>query len=255
MVRLALVVPALFLVFSSLSPVFADTGSFPVVFGNTYQINYNANGVTIQGIEANPTYDELTVSVQVSSQSASLDLTIPRDLIDSKQGNSDIPFIAVVDGTLANVVEKTSTATTRTVSLQLTPDNKQIEIIGTYIVTPGPNGGVAPSQPSPVQQTAPVPVTPTPTPPVLPPFPPAGAQNSTTSPETPSKTPQNMTPQNMSSNANVGGNIVFTMPYVPNATIHLSPIDLTVIGAIAIVVIIVIASTARKRPSKTVKSY
>ncbi|MDE1873392.1 MAG: hypothetical protein KGH99_07960, partial [Thaumarchaeota archaeon] len=67
MVRLALVVPALFLAFSSLSPVFADTGSFPVVFGNTYQINYNANGVVIQDIEANPTYDELTVTVQVSS--------------------------------------------------------------------------------------------------------------------------------------------------------------------------------------------
>ena len=251
MVRLALVVPVLFLVFSSLSPVFADTGSFPVVFGNTYQINYNANGVKIQDIEANPTYDELTVSVQVSSPSASLDLTIPRDLIDSKQGNNDIPFIAVVDGTLANMVEKTPTATTRTVSLQLTPDNKQIEIIGTYIVTPGPNGGVTPSQPSsPVQQTAPAPSTHTPTPPVPPTSPPTGVQNSTTSSGALSKTQQNTL-----SNANVGGNIVFTIPYIPNATINLSPIDLAVIGAIFIVVIIVIASTARKRPSKTVKSY
>jgi len=256
LVRLALVVPVLFLVFSSLSPVFADTGSFPVVFGNTYQINYNANGVKIQDIEANPTYDELTVSVQVSSQSASLDLTIPRDLIDSKQGNNDIPFIAVVDGTLANMVEKTPTATTRTVSLQLTPDNKQIEIIGTYIVTPGPNGGVTPSQPSsPVQQTAPAPSTYTPTPPVPPTSPPTGVQNSTTSSGAPSKTQQNVTQQNTLSNANVGGNIVFTIPYIPNATINLSPIDLAVIGAIFIVVIIVIASTARKRPSKTVKSY
>lgn len=255
MVRLALVVPALFLVFSLLPPVFADTGSFPVVFGNTYQINYNANGVKIQDIEANPTYDELTVSVQVSSPSAFLDLTIPRDLIDSKQGNNDIPFIAVVDGTLANMVEKTPTATTRTVSLQLTPDNKQIEIIGTYIVTLGPNGGVTPSPPSPVQQTAPAPLTHTPTPPVPPISPSPGVKNSTTSSGVPPKTQQNITPQNTLSNANVGGNIVFTIPYIPNATIHLSPTDLAVIGAISIVVIIVIASTARKRPNKTVKSY
>ncbi|NHI03539.1 hypothetical protein DYY67_1334 [Candidatus Nitrosotalea sp. TS] len=175
MVRLALVVPALFLVFSSLSSVFADTGSFPVVFGNTYQINYNANGVVIQDIEVNPTYDELTVTVQVSSPNASLDLTIPRDLIDSKQGNNDISFIAVVDGTLADMQEKTPTATTRTVSLQLTPDNKQIEIIGTYMVTPVQNGGAT----TPAPKTTPTPQTynNTPPPPIQSPY--SGPKNST----------------------------------------------------------------------------
>jgi uncharacterized membrane-anchored protein len=59
-----------------------------------------------------------------------------------------------------------------------------------------------------------------------------------------------MTQKNTLSIANVGGNIVFTIPYLPNGTINLSPIDCTVIGAISIVVIIVIASTARKRPKK-----
>ena len=246
MVRLALVVPALFLVFSSLSPVFADTGSFPVIFGKTYQINYNANGVVIQDIEANPTYDELTVTVQVSSPSASLDLTMPRDLIDSKQGNNDISFIAVVDGTLANMQEKTPTATTRTVSLQLTPDNKQIEIIGTYMVTPGPNGGVTTN---PVQKTTPAPQTYNNTPSAPVQSPSSGAKNSTTPqspPETP-KTQSNTTPENTLPSTNMTGNIVFTIPYLPNGTVHLSPIDCAVIGAITIVVIVVIASTARKR--------
>ncbi|MGB6464029.1 MAG: hypothetical protein WA799_01810 [Nitrosotalea sp.] len=255
MVRLALAVSAL-LLFFPLYPILADTGSFPVIFGNTYQINYNANGVKIQDIEPNLTYDELTVSVQVSSPNASLDLTIPRALLDSKQGNSDIPFIAVVDGTLANMEEKIPTATTRTISLQLTPDNKQIEIIGTFIVTPGPNGGVTQSLSSnPVQQTAPAPPTYNYTTPVqkTPPY--TGVQNSTTpSSGVLSKTQLNMTQENQSKE-NTGGNIVFTIPYIPNATIKLSPIDCAVIGAISIVVIIIIASAARKRPSKTVKSY
>ncbi|MGI0101564.1 MAG: hypothetical protein ACREA7_03090 [Nitrosotalea sp.] len=254
MVRLALAVPAIFLVLSSLSPVFADTGSFPVAFGNTYQINYNVNGVKIQDIEPNPTYDEITVTVQVSSPNASLDLTIPRALLDSKQNNNDIPFIAVVDGTLADTTEKTPTATTRTVSLQLTPDNKQIEIIGTYIVVPGPNGGATPSSSSPVQQITPLsnnaaPVSQIP--------PSTAAQNLTTPssvPEAPSKTQLNVTPENTPSQENMAGNIVFTIPYLPKVTISLSPIDYAVIGAISIVVIIVIASTARKRPRKIVKN-
>ncbi|MGI0087789.1 MAG: hypothetical protein ACREBI_07485 [Nitrosotalea sp.] len=255
MVRLALAVPALFLVFSSLSPAFADTGSFPVAFGNTYQINYNANGVKIQDIEPNPTYEELVVTVQVSSPNASLDLTIPRSLLDSKQNNNDIPFIAVVDGTLADMKEKTPTVTTRTISLQLTPDNKQIEIIGTYIVAPGPNGGTAPSLPSsPVPKTTPLSNSNVPVPqaPLS-----TAAQNLTTPssiPEAPSKTQPNMTHEKTPSQENMAGNIVFTIPYLPNVTISLSPIDYAVIGAISIVVIIVIASTARKRPSKIVKS-
>lgn len=249
MVRLALVASALFLVFLPLSPVFADTGSFPVVFGNTYQINYNANGVKIQDIEPNPTYDELTITVQVSSQSASLDLTIPRALLDSKdQHNNDTPFLAVVDGTPANVEEKAPTATTRTISLQLTPDNKQIEIIGTYIVTPGPNGGVTQSPPSnSAPQTPPLSQMHNHTVSQTSPY----TKNSTTqshpSKVTP-KTPPSITQGNTQSKTNTGGNIVFTIPYIPNATIHLSPIDCAVIGAISIVIVIVIASTARKRP-------
>ncbi|MDE2588353.1 MAG: hypothetical protein KGL95_01635, partial [Patescibacteria group bacterium] len=122
-----------FLVVFTVSPALADTGVIPVVAGKTFQVNYNANGVKIQNIETNPTYEELTVSVQVSSPNALLELTIPRDLLDSKQGNNDIPFITVIDGTLGNVEEKNPTLTTRTISIQLTPGNQQIEIIGTFV--------------------------------------------------------------------------------------------------------------------------
>ncbi len=260
MVRLVFTVPVLFLVVFSLTPVFADTGSFPVIFGNVYQINYNANGVKIQDIEPNPTYDELVITVQVSSPTASLDLTIPRALLDSKQNNSDIPFIAVVDGTLANVEEKTPTLTTRTVSLQLTPDNKQIEIIGTYLVVPGPNGGVAKNQShstGTTQQIAPTPQTYNNTVSKPPVSNPASIQNhitpqSTTS-QASSQTQSGGMPVNMTSQASTGEGIVFTIPYINNVTLNLSQIDWEVIGAISIVIIIVIASTARKRPNKIAK--
>ncbi|MDE1866851.1 MAG: hypothetical protein KGI08_03960 [Thaumarchaeota archaeon] len=252
MVRLALAVPVLFLVCFSLVPVFADVNTFPVIFGSTYQVNYNANGVKIQSIEPNPKYDELTVSVQVSSPNASLDLTIPRALLDSKQNNNDIPFIAVIDGTLENIEEKNPTGSTRTISIQLTPDNKQIEIIGTYLVTPKQNNGgtTVPSNPSlqttttesdQTENTTHVPTTaPTQVPP-------------STTQYVPPTTQTNITQENMGNQTNTGQNIVFKIPYLPNMTISLSPIDYAVIGAILLVVIIVITSAARKRPNKITK--
>lgn len=232
-------------------PAFADTGVISVVSGQTFQVNYNANGVKIQDIETDPANDELTVMVQVSSPSASLELTIPRALLDAKQGNTDTPFLTVVDGTFVNTKEMATTSTTRTISLQLVPDNTQIEIIGTYVAAPGPNGAGAqitplpsssnsPTQPSTKQMssqstTASVPHT-------------HVTQNSTLS-NIPRKNIANTSPL-----ANTNSNIVLKIPYVPNVAITLSPIDLGVIVAISLVVIIVVASVARKRPNKIVKS-
>ncbi|MGI0046040.1 MAG: hypothetical protein ACREBB_02465 [Nitrosotalea sp.] len=246
MIRLVLAVPVLFLVACSILPAFADTGVVSVVSGKTFQVSYNANGVNIQDIETNPTYDELTVSVQVSSPNASLELTIPRDLLDSKQGNADIPFITVVDGTLANVKEQTPTSTTRTLSLQLTSGNSQIEIIGTYVAVPsGSSPPIVSSSPPSNSQTG------------------SQVQPSTSGSEkyTPVKntTSSNALPTQPSisktpSQTNTIQNTVFNIPYLPNVAINLSPIDWAVIVAIVLVIIIVIASAARKKPSKIVKS-
>lgn len=243
--RLVLGALLLFLVVFTVSPALADTGVMPVVAGKTFQVNYNANGVKIQDIETNPTYEELTVSVQVSSQNALLELTIPRDLLDSKQGNNDIPFITVIDGTLGNVEEKNPTATTRTISIQLTPGNQQIEIIGTYVAISGPTGNSV-QAPSPANIQTPT----TPTHPETPSNASQTPSSTTQLPPAP-KTPQTVTSgENATSQLNLPQNIVFKIPYVPNVTISLSQIDLAVIGAIALVVIIVIASVAKRRPSR-----
>ncbi|MDE1766709.1 MAG: hypothetical protein KGI27_10630 [Thaumarchaeota archaeon] len=245
MVRLVLVSSVLFLVVFSMIQVFADTGNVSVVAGKTFQVGYNANGVKVQDIETNPTYDELTVSVQVSSQNALLELTIPRDLLDSKQGNSDIPFITVIDGTLGNVMEKDPTDTTRTISIQLSPGNQQIEIIGTFVAIAGPHGSTqaVPSSNT-VNSTSNIP---------------QEHQSTPSAPEqkTPPKTitqPQESIPQeNTTSPLNSSKNIVFNIPYLQNASINLSQTDLAVIGAIVLVVIIVIASVARRKPARVAK--
>ncbi len=247
--RLVLGALLLFLVAFTITPALADTGVMPVVAGKTFQVNYDATGVKIQNIETNPTYEELTVSVQVSSPNALLELTIPRDLLDSKQGNNDIPFITVIDGTLGNVEEKNPTSTTRTISIQLTPGNQQIEIIGTFVAISGPNGGSVQNPSSTNTQTQTTPIhtetpsnasqTPSPTPQPTP---------------VPKPSPQTLpSGENLTSQLNLPQNIVFKIPYLQNVTINLSQIDLAVISAIALVVIIVIASVARRRPTRVAK--
>lgn len=255
MVRLVLAISVIFLVVLSIMPAFGDSGVISVVSGKTFQVNYNANGVKIQDIETNPTYDELTVTVQVSSPNAYLELTIPRDLLDSKQGNNDIPFIAVVDGTLGNVEEKNPTSTTRTVSIQLTPDNKQIEIIGTFVAISGPSGNQVTSPPSNVQ-SQPMPSQQTTNQSAATTSSPTTVINPTPKvpPATKPTTQTGISSGNAIIQTNMTQNITFKIPYLPNVTISLSMIDLAVIGAISLVVIIVIASVARRRPSKIIKS-
>ena len=254
MVRQVLVFYSVFLVVLAVLPAFADTGVMSVVSGKSYQVSYNASGVKVLSMETNPTYDELTIAVQVSSPNASLDLTIPRALLDSKQGTNNIPFITVVDGTLANTEEKNPTATTRTISIQLSPGNRQVEIIGTFVAVSGPSGSsttaapLAPSTNSPTtSQNA------TPTSSATKPQAPASTQTPTSAPETepaakpvpqPSLAQKNVTAENKTQN------ISFTIPYLSNATISLSSVDVAVIGSICLVVIIVIASVVKKPAKK-----
>ncbi len=244
MVRPVLALSLLILVVFSILPAFADTGIMSVVAGKTYQVGYTASGLTVQGIQTNPTYEELTASVQVSSPNASLELTIPRALLDSKQGSSDIPFIVVIDGTLGNAEEKNPTADTRTIVIPLSPDNKQIEIIGTYVAISGPGGSAPPPATPSGTQGGPAPAVNHTSPSQSPSPVTSGLENNQTTtavqPTTQVAAAKNYAVPNMTQN------ILFRVPYLQNVTLSLSYIDMGVIGAIVIVIIIVIASVARK---------
>ncbi len=170
--------------------------------------------------------------------------------MDSKQGSNDIPFITVIDGTLGNVEEKNPTETTRTISIQLSPENQEIEIIGTYVATSGASNNLSQttattSSPSPSPTPANVTTTQQ-TPPsktqVLP------VESNQTKTQLPVSIPQ----ENVTDTTNLFQNIIIKIPYLQNVTISLSQIDLAVIGAISLVVILVIASVAR-RPSRIAK--
>jgi hypothetical protein len=118
--------------------VFGDTGSITVVSGKSYQINYDANYVQVTSVQPNQEDQGLVFSIQATSLSATLEITLPRELIDAtKKDGSNDSFIVLVDGTFTSYVEKNSNQTSRTILIQLAPENKELEIIGTSLAGSG----------------------------------------------------------------------------------------------------------------------
>jgi hypothetical protein len=233
-VPIYLAVPLFFLV-TSVIPVFADTGSVTIVLGKTYNIGYTSTGVKITDAQADQSLGEILFTVQVLQNNATLQITLPRELIDSKNSNgTDSDFLVVVDGVLAKAHE-TDTSTTRILQFtNLTTDEKEIDVIGTYLASSTAVSQTSPTQPT-QNQTPKIP-TPLPTQKVPPP----------TSTLT---IPTNLTQEKNFIQQNIN-NIISKIPYLASLTNRLSVIDYAVISSIALVIIIVIASTARKKSNK-----
>lgn len=136
MIDLKLFLPVFVLLVSSFVLAFGDTGSITVVSGKSYQINYDAKYVQVISVQPNKDDQGLIFSIQATSPIATLEVTLPREIIDAtKKDGSDDSFIVLVDGTFTSYVEKSSTQTSRTILIQLAPENKELEIIGTHLAS------------------------------------------------------------------------------------------------------------------------
>jgi len=241
---LKLFLPVFFLLSLSFVSVFGDTGSLSVVSGKSYQINYNAKFVQVLGAQPNKQDQGLVFSIQATSPIATLELTLPRELIDAtKKDGSDDSFIALVDGTFTSYVKKSSAQASRTILIQLTPENKELEIIGTYLAS-SENGNT----PSGTQQT------PVPTP--IPTTPQTQPTNQTSIPEqkpteVPSEKPPINTPkQNLPSQAILSKIFQFNLPNLPFNITGGQIVVYSVIASAILILIIVIASSKKSKARK-----
>lgn len=230
----------MFLLTISFASVVASSGQLSVVSGSNYQVNYNAKDSAIQGIQANKDSLSLELSVQATSPVASVELTLPRDLIDAKKSDgSDEMFIVLVDGVFATYSETSNTPQTRTILIQLSSENKDIEIIGTSI------GTGAPVPQNNATQTSTVPQKPTE---------PQKTQNQT---QTPTSQPIPTT-QNESQNTVLSPDILQQFTSILNFDSSHLPFNLdekqlvaySIISAIVIVIIVVIASSVKNSQRK-----
>jgi len=220
----------------SFATAFADTGDLTVISGKEFKIHYEAHDVQVQSVQINKDDPGLVFSIQANTPVATLELTLPRELIDSTEVNGkDIDYIVLLDGTFASHINKDVTSTSRTILIQLTPDNKELEIIGTHIAT-GASNPVNNNQGG--QPTSTV-------------TSPTGSQEKKPG-ERQQPKPQNTSATQQPSQATENtiksplDKIVSSLQLSVNSSLHLTKkqlVEYSVIGAIVLIIIIVIASS------------
>jgi hypothetical protein len=247
---LKLFLPVFFLLSISFVLVCGDTGSITVVSGKSFQINYDANYVQVLNAQPNTQDQALIFSILVTNPTSTLELTLPRDLIDAtKKDGSNDSFIVLADGAFTSYVEKSSDKTSRTILIQLAPENKELEIIGTSLASSGNgNTGTTQNPTAPVQN--PIPANPIP----QPNSPSQQTQNSPSQQNQTSgqKPTVNSSPENLSAQEILSKIFHFALPNLPFSIPHKQIIEYLVIASAILILILVIASSKKSKIRKQI---
>ena len=138
---------------------------------STFDVNYDATGLEVTGIDADVDSSSLIVVVNLTDVSGTLVITLDRNFFDSKTNGEDADFIVLLDGGTQAVTTESSDDVSRTLTIQVPADTLSLDIIGSSF------GSAQPSEQTPPGETTPPEETPTET------APPA---------ETPAETPSEM---------------------------------------------------------------
>ena len=109
--------------------VYAETISVDVE-GNSFDVEYDATGLTVSGIEADSEVVSLILSVNVTDSPGVLEITFDRNFFDSKYNGLDEEFIILADGDEASFIETETNSQSRTLSIELPSGTEEVEIIG-----------------------------------------------------------------------------------------------------------------------------
>lgn len=100
--------------------------------GTELELNYVVLGGTVSNIKVDTEAQAVVTTIKSTSEGV-LGILLPREVIDSKVGEDDAPFVILVDDIKTNYEEK-SDAQSRLVSVIFPAGTDKIEIIGTYVV-------------------------------------------------------------------------------------------------------------------------
>ena len=84
--------------------VYAETMSVDVD-GTSFDLEYDATGMTVSGIESDTDFISLILTVDVTESSGTLDITLDRSFFDSTFEGLDDDFIILADGDEPNFSE------------------------------------------------------------------------------------------------------------------------------------------------------
>ncbi len=223
----------LFLLTFSFVFAFAETGDLTVVSGKEFKVHYEAKDLQVLSVEPNKDDFGLVFSIQANSPVATLELTLPRELIDSTNANGkDSDYIVLLDGTFVSYVNEGSNSTSRTILIQLASDNTELEIIGTHLstATSAPQANNPQTAQPTVQNESSIPQQPS-------------QVNTERATKTEQKQPLNET---ISSLQLKSGNLSLNLD-------KKQLVEYSVIGAIVLIITIVIASSARSKTRSQIR--
>jgi len=117
---------------SSIQLSHGEIGSVSV---ESFDVNYNLENGSLETIYLDPDFVELIIMMDTSSD-GTIELTIPRSLLDAKFDTSDDMFFILVDGFETDYVEINSTFNSRTIIIPFFAGDSIIDIIGTDALNP-----------------------------------------------------------------------------------------------------------------------
>ncbi len=123
---------SLILISSSIQYSLAYTG---VVSIDSHDVKYDISNAKIESIFLDPDFFELIITM-TTQDDGTVEITIPRDLLDAKFELSDDMFFVLVDGFETDYVESESDLNSRTLMIPFFSGDSVIEIIGTHALNP-----------------------------------------------------------------------------------------------------------------------
>jgi hypothetical protein len=120
-----------------LAPVFAyaESGTVPVdVSGTAYNIDFEADSVTINAVSADLDFVSILLEVEVTGSPGVLQLTFDREYFDSTFEGADESFIILADGDEPTFEETETTSESRTIRIELPTGTEEVEIIGSDLL-------------------------------------------------------------------------------------------------------------------------
>jgi len=111
---------------------FAESGSVQM---ESYDVTYNIENGNIESIFMDPDFLELLITMNTSDD-GTMEITIPRAILDAKFDTTDDVFFVLVDGFETDYVEITPTSDSRTLIIPFFGGDSIIEIIGTNALNP-----------------------------------------------------------------------------------------------------------------------
>ena len=111
---------------------YGDVGSVPI---ESFDVDYTLENGIVDTIFLDPDFVELIITMDTSDD-GTLEVTIPRGLLDAKFESTDDVFFVLVDGFETNYVEIESTSSDRTLVIPFFGGDSIIDIIGTDTLNP-----------------------------------------------------------------------------------------------------------------------